>query len=217
MKFTAFERTQTGTGHSRRLRNAAKVPGIVYGAGDPAMIELDHNALFFALKKEAFHSSLLDMELGGRTEQVLLRDYQMHPFKPIVLHIDFQRVDSTTRITKKVPLHFTGEENSPAVKTDACVVNHIVNELNIQCLAAQLPEFLEVDLSQLTKGQSLHVSDIQLPPGTKVVTHGKPNPVIASASVQAAEEEAAPAAPVVVAPPAAEKAKPKKTEKQNRK
>ncbi|HEY5323458.1 MAG TPA: 50S ribosomal protein L25/general stress protein Ctc [Caldimonas sp.] len=216
MKFTAYERTVQGTGASRRLRNAQKVPGIVYGAGAPAMIELDHNALFFALKKEAFHSSLLDMELAGKTEQVLLRDYQMHPFRPIVLHVDFQRVDATTKITKKVPLHYVNEENSPAVKTDACVVNHVVNELNIQCLASQLPEFITVDLGEMTKGQSLHVSDIKLPVGTKVVTHGKPNPVIASANVQAAEEEEAPVvAPVVAAP--AEKAKPKKTEKQNKK
>ncbi len=218
MKFVAYERTLQGTGASRRLRNAQKVPGIVYGAGTPAMIELDHNALFFALKKEAFHSSLLDMELAGKTEQVLLRDYQMHPFKPIVLHIDFQRVDATTKITKRVPLHYVNEESSPAVKTDACVVNHVVNELNIQCLASQLPEFITVDLGGLTKGQSLHVSDIQLGAGVKVVTHGKPNPVIASANVQEAEEEevAPVAAPVVAAPPA-EKVKPKKSEKQNKK
>ena len=216
MKFVAYERTLQGTGASRRLRNAQKVPGIVYGAGTPSMIELDHNALFFALKKEAFHSSLLDMELAGKTEQVLLRDYQMHPFRPIVLHVDFQRVDATTKVTKKVPLHYVNEENSPAVKTDGCVVNHVVNELNIQCLASQLPEFITVDLGELTKGQSLHVSDIKLPAGTKVVTHGKPNPVIVSANVQAAEEEEAPVvAPVVAAP--AEKAKPKKTEKQNKK
>jgi len=216
MKFVAYERTLQGTGASRRLRNAHKVPGIVYGAGKASMIELDHNALFFALKKEAFHSSLLEMELAGKTEQVLLRDYQMHPFRPIVLHIDFQRVDATTKITKKVPLHYVNEENSPAVKTDACVVNHVVNELNIQCLASQLPEFITVDLGEMTKGQSLHVSDIKLPVGTKVVTHGKPNPVIASANVQAAEEEEVPVvAPVVAAP--AEKAKPKKTEKQNKK
>ena len=216
MKFTAYERTVQGTGASRRLRNAQKVPGIVYGAGTPAMIELDHNALFFALKKEAFHSSLLEMELAGKTEQVLLRDYQMHPFRPIVLHVDFQRVDATTKVTKKVPLHYVNEESSPAVKTDACVVNHVVNELNIQCLASQLPEFITVDLGEMTKGQSLHVSDIKLPVGTKVVTHGKPNPVIASANVQAAEEEEVPVvAPVVAAP--AEKAKPKKTEKQNNK
>ena len=215
MKFTAYERTLQGTGASRRLRIAQKVPGIVYGAGTPSMIELDHNALFFALKKEAFHSSLLDMELGGKTEQVLLRDYQMHPFRPIVLHIDFQRVDATTKITKKVPLHFINEESSPAVKTDACVVNHVINELSIQCLASQLPEFITVDLANLTKGQSLHVSDIQLGADVKVVTHGKPNPVIVSANVQAAEEEVVAAAPVVAAP--AEKVKAKKTEKQNKK
>ena len=216
MKFTAFERTLQGTGASRRLRNAQKVPGIVYGAGTPSLIELDHNALFFALKKEAFHSSLLDMELAGKSEQVLLRDYQMHPYRPIVLHIDFQRVDATTKITKKVPLHYVNEENSPAVKTDGCVVNHVVNELNITCLASQLPEFITVDLGELAKGQSLHVNDVKLGAGVKVVTHGKPNPVIVSANVQAAEVEEVAAAPVVTAAPA-DKAKPKKTEKQNKK
>ncbi|HMC17070.1 MAG TPA: 50S ribosomal protein L25/general stress protein Ctc [Albitalea sp.] len=216
MKFVAYERTLQGTGASRRLRNTQKVPGIVYGAGTPAMIELDHNALFFALKKEGFHSSVLEMELTGKTEQVILRDYQMHAFKPIVLHIDFQRVDATTKITKKVPLHFVNEENSPAVKTDHCLVNHIVTELLVQCLASQLPEFIEVDLSELVKGQSLNVDDIKLPAGTKVVTHGKKNPVIVSTSVQAAEEEVAVAAPVVAATPA-EKTKAKKSEKQNKK
>ena len=216
MKFVAFERTLQGTGASRRLRNTQKVPGIVYGAGDPAMIELDHNALFFALKKETFHSTVLEMDLKGKTEQVILRDYQMHAFRPIVLHIDFQRVDATTKITKKVPLHFINEENSPAVKTDKALVNHIVTELTVQCLAAQLPEFIEVDLSNLTKGQSLHVDELKLPAGTKVVTHGKKNPVIVSVSAQAAEEEVV-AAPVVVPAAPAEKGKGKKDEKQNRK
>jgi large subunit ribosomal protein L25 len=210
MNFVAYERTLQGTGASRRLRNVGKVPGIVYGAGEPAMIELDHNALFFALKKEAFHSSILEMELAGNKQQVLLRDYQMHPFKPLVLHIDFQRVDATTKVTKKVPLHFINEENSPAVKTDKCLVNHVITELLIQCLASQLPEFLTIDLGDLAKGQSLHVNDIKLAEGIKVVTHGKPNPVIVSVSVQAADEEAvaadataAAAAPAVAAPAAA--------------
>ena len=213
MKFVAFERSLQGTGASRRLRIANKVPGIVYGAGEPAMIELDHNALFFALKKEAFHSSILDMELNGKTEQVLLRDHQVHPFRPIILHIDFQRVDATTKVTKKVPLHFINEENSPAVKADKCVVNHVVNELRISCLASQLPEFLTVDLSNLAKGQALHANDITLADGIKVMTQGKPNPVIVSVSMLAAEEEAA--AVVVVAAAPATKAK--KTEKQNKK
>ncbi len=215
MKFVAFERTLQGTGASRRLRNAQKVPGIVYGAGAPAMIEIDHNALFFALKKETFHSTILEMELAGKSQQVLLRDYQMHPFQPIVLHIDFQRVDATTKITKRVPLHFINEENSPAVKTDKCLVNHVVTELLIQCLASQLPEYLTVDLGSLAKGQSMHANDIKLAEGIKVITHGKPNPVIVSVSVQAAEEEVV-AAPVVAAPAAAA-AKPKKNEKQNKK
>jgi large subunit ribosomal protein L25 len=214
MKFVAFERTLQGTGASRRLRNAQKVPGIVYGAGEAAKIELDHNALFFALKKEAFHSTVLEMELAGKSEQVILRDYQMHAFKPIVMHVDFQRVDATTKITKKVPLHFVNEENSPAVKTDKLLVNHVVTELLVQCLAAQLPEFIEVDLGNLAKGASLHVDDVKLPEGAKVVTHGKKNPVIVSVSAQAAEEEVA--APVVAAA-APEKGKGKKDEKQNRK
>ena len=215
MKFVAYERTLQGTGASRRLRKTSKVPGIVYGADTPASkIELDHNALYFALKKEAFHSSLLEMDLAGKTEKVLLRDFQMHAWKQIVLHVDFQRVDETTRISKKVPLHFVNEENSPAVKTDACVVNHVVTELRISCLASQLPEFLTVDLGQLAKGQTLHVNDIKLADGIKVMTQGKPNPVIVSVSAQAAEEEVV--APVVVAAPA-EKTKAKKTEKQNKK
>ena len=214
MKFVAYERTLQGTGASRRLRNSGKVPGIVYGAGEPAMIELDHNALYFALKKEGFHSSLLEMELAGKTQQVLLRDYQFHPFKPLVLHVDFQRVDATTRVTKKVPLRFVNEENSPAVKVDKCLVNHVATELTLECLASQLPEFIQVDLGELARGQSLHVSDVTLPQGTKVVTHGKPNPVIVSVSAQAAEEEEV--APVVAAAPAPA-AKGKKTEKQNKK
>jgi large subunit ribosomal protein L25 len=218
MKFVAYERTLQGTGASRRLRNADKVPGIVYGAGKPTMIELDHNALYFALKKEAFHSSILEMELAGAVQKVLLRDFQMHPWKQNVLHVDFQRVDNTTRITKKVPLHFANEENSPAVKTDKCLVSHVVNEVEIACLAAELPEFLEVDLGELVKGQSLHASDIKLPKGVKIVTHGKKDPVIVAVTEPKAEEEEAAAAAPVIAPAAPDKkAKSKKDEKQNKK
>ena len=214
MKFVAFERTQQGTGASRRLRAAAKVPGIVYGAGTPAMIELDHNALFHALKKEAFHSSILDMELAGNVQKVLLRDYQMHPWKQIILHVDFQRVDETTRLHKKVPLHFANEENSVAVKTDKCLINHVLTELEVECLASQLPEFITIDLGDLVKGQSIHANELKLPEGIKVVKHGSLNPVIVSANPPREEEEAAPA-PVVAAAPAP--AKGKKSEKQNKK
>jgi large subunit ribosomal protein L25 len=215
MKFVAFERTQQGTGASRRLRSANKVPGIVYGAGTPAMIELDHNALFFALKKEAFHSSILEMEMSGNVQKVLLRDYQMHPWKQIILHIDFQRVDETTRLHKKVPLHFVNEEDSVAVKTDKCLVNHVMTEIEVECLASQLPEFITIDLGHLVKGQSIHAADLKLPEGIKVVKHGTLNPVIVSANPPRIEEEAAAPAVVVAAPAAPVKAK--KTEKQNKK
>ena len=214
MKFTAFERTQQGTGASRRLRAASKVPGIVYGAGTPAMIELDHNALYHALKKEAFHSSILEMELAGAVQKVLLRDYQMHPWKQVILHIDFQRIDETTRLHKKVPLHFVNEENSVAVKTDKCLVNHVQTDLEVECLASQLPEFITIDLGDLVKGQSIHVSELKLPAGIKVVRHGSLDPVIVSANPPREEEEVVADAPVVAAAPAA---KGKKSEKQNKK
>ena len=216
MQFTAYERTLQGTGASRRLRTASKVPGIVYGAGEPIMIELDHNALFFALKKEAFHSSILDMELAGKTQKVLLRDFQMHAWKELVQHVDFQRVDETTRLRKKVPLHFSGEENSPAVKTDHCVISHVATELEVECLASALPEFVAIDLSGLVKGTSLHASDMKLPEGIKVVKRGTLNPVIVAVTIPKAEvEEAAPT--VVVAADKGKAVKAKKTEKQNQK
>jgi large subunit ribosomal protein L25 len=152
MKFVAFERAKQGTGASRRLRITGKTPGIVYG-GDtqPQLIEIDHNALWHALKKEAFHSTVLEMDLGGNVSKVLLRDVQYHPFRQLVQHIDFQRVDAKTRMTLKVPLHFKGEEESDAVKLEQNLVNHVTTELEVNCLPAELPEFIEVDLSGLKK------------------------------------------------------------------
>ena len=204
MKFVAFERTKQGTGASRRLRITGRTPGIVYGgkAHQPVNIELDHNALWHALKKEAFHASILEMELAGQTSKVLLRDVQYHPFKQLVLHIDFQRVEADTMLHMNVPLHYSGQENSPAVKIDACLVNPVMTELEIACLPADLPEFIAVDLSGLKKGTSLHVNDITLPKGVKAVTHGKNNPVLVSV-VSVAEE----AAPEAAAAPAAAPAK----------
>jgi len=208
MKFVAFERKSEGTGASRRLRNVGKTPGIVYGGeGQPQLIELDHNALFHALKKEAFHSSILDMELGGNTAKVLLRDVQYHPFRQQVQHVDFQRVDANTRLHMKVPVHYTGAEESEAVKLEHCLVNPVVNDLDISCLPADLPEFIEIDLSGLKKGMSLHLADVKLPKGVKAVTHGKPNPVLVSVVVPAAEESAADAAGAEAAAPAAADAK----------
>jgi len=207
MKFTAFERAKQGTGASRRLRNTGRTPGIVYGgAAEPALIEIDHNALWHAIKKEAFHSSVLDMDVGGTEHKVLLRDVQMHPFKQLILHIDFQRVDANTKLHMKVPLHFSGDENSPAVKTDGCIANHVITEIEVLCLPTDLPEFIAVDLSGLKKGSSLHLNDIALPKGVSAVTHGKNNPVVVSVVVIAAPVEAAPAADAAPAGKAAGKA-----------
>lgn len=186
MKVVAFERSVQGTGASRRLRNAGKTPGIIYGgAAEPKMIELDHNALFHALKKEAFHSSILDLEVEGKGEKALLRAFQMHPFKPLVLHVDFQRVSATDKIHVKVPLHFINQENAPGVKLGHGIVNHILNELEVSCLPADLPEFIEVDLGNAELGQTLHLSDLKLPKGVSAITHGDENPTIASVSLPA--------------------------------
>ena len=209
MKFVAFERAKQGTGASRRLRIAGRTPGIVYGGGsEPQQIEVDHNALWHTLKKETFHSTVLDMEIDGKVSKVLLRDVQMHPFKQLILHIDFQRVDANTKLHMKVPLHYSGDENSPAVKTEGCIANHVVTEIEVMCLPADLPEFIAVDLSGLKKGASLHLADVVMPKGVTAVTHGKNNPVLVSVVViSAATAEETPAAdgaaPAAAAPTAA--------------
>ena len=151
MKFTAVTRKAQGTGASRRLRRAEKLPGIVYGGKVAATpIELDHNEIFHALRKEKFHASILEMVLDGKSERVLLRSFQMHPYKPQVLHIDFQRISADEQIRMNVPLHFVGEEKSPAITIDKTNVNHALTELLVSCLPDQLPEFITVDLSGLT-------------------------------------------------------------------
>ncbi len=213
MKVVAFERSVQGTGASRRLRNSGKTPGIIYGSKNPAVaIELDHNALFHALRKEAFHSSILDLEIDGKAQKVLLRDYQMHPFKPLVLHIDFQRVSATEKVHMRVPLHFINAESSTAVKLQGAVVSHITTELEVSCLPADLPEFIEVDLGGIeVGGHGIHAKDLTLPKGVTLVLHvEQENPVLANAripAVKSADTEAAPAAPA--ATPAAEPAKDK--------
>ena len=210
MKVVAFERSVQGTGASRRLRNSGKTPGILYGGKteNPRAIELDHNALFHALRKEAFHSSILDIEIGGKTQKALLRDYQMHPFKPLVLHIDFQRVSATEKIHMRIPLHFTNAEQSDAVKFGGAVVSHIANDLEITCLPADLPEFLEVNLGSIVVGQSIHAKEVPLPKGVSLVLHvEQENPVIANARIPTVKAEPDPAeaatAPAAAATPTA--------------
>ena len=198
MQFVAFERAKQGTGASRRLRNSGRTPCIVYGgSAEPVTAEVDHNTLWHALKKEAFHSSVLDMELAGQTSQVVLRNVQYHPFKQLVLHVDFQRVDDKTRLHLKVPLHYTGADESPAVKVDNCTITTIANELDVTCMPANLPEFISVDLSELKKGSSVHLKDIKLPRGVSAVTRGSQNnPTLVSVVAPVVIVEAAAAAPV---------------------
>jgi large subunit ribosomal protein L25 len=212
MKVVATTRNAQGTSASRRLRHANKVPGVLYG-GDtpPKAIEVDHNPLFHSLRKEKFHASILDMELDGKSEQVLLRDFQMHPYRPIVLHVDFQRVAADKPIHMRVPLHFVGQENSPAVKISSAIIGHVLQEVDIACLPRDLPEFVEVDLSGLTAQDTIKVRDLKLPAGVKAVLKGKENPVVVSVTIPGAhvEEEAAPAAaPAAEVPATAQKAPP---------
>ena len=195
MKVIAFKRELQGTGASRRLRKTGQTPGIVYGGTSaPVSITLDHNALYHALKKEVFHASILDLEIDGIVEKVLLRDFQVHAYKQLVLHADFQRVAADQKIHVKVPLHFVNAELSPAVKLNGAVISHVLVELEISCLPAQLPEFITADLSSLEAGQSLHVNDIALPEGVTVIIHGENQTVaiaVVPAGATAAETEAA--------------------------
>ena len=204
MKVVAKTRKEQGTGASRRLRNAGMVPGIIYGGkGEPTPIVIEHNPLYHALRVEAFHSSILDMELDGATEKVLLRDVQWHAYKPKVMHIDFQRVAADEKIHMKVPLHFTNQDVSPAVKLGGAIISHVMTEVDVTCLPAQLPSFIEVDLANIEAGKSIHLSDIAFPEGVTPMVHGKENPVVAIAVARGgAEEEAAPAAAAAPAPAA---------------
>ncbi len=206
IEISATTRKAQGTGASRRLRKANRVPGVVYGAGEAAMIDLDHNTLYYALRNEAFHASILSMDLDGKKEPVLLRYFQMHPFRQQVLHIDFQRVDPKKKIHMKVPLHFTNADVAPGVKVGGGIISHVLNELDVVCLPAALPAHIEVDLSGLDLGHSIHVSDIKLPKGVEVATHHHAGDAVATVQVPRGHVEAAAAAEAAAAP-AAEPAK----------
>ncbi len=208
----ATSRSVQGTGASRRLRRADKVPGIVYGGGkDASVIELDHNEIFHKLRLEAFHASILDLELDGKSEKVLLRDVQMHAWKQNVLHIDFQRVDAGKPIHMKVPLHFVNADIAPGVKLSGGIVSHILNEINISCLPKDLPEFIEVDLRDLAAGSSIHLSDLKFPAGVEsVALHRKEDRSVATIIIPravASEEAAATAVAAADVPAVNQKAK----------
>lgn len=169
IEIDANKRELQGKGASRRLRSAGKVPGVVYGGeGAAQSIELDHNNLYHKLKLEAFHASVLSLNIEGDKEQVLLRDVQMHPYKQQVLHVDFQRVDKNKKLHVKVPLHFINAEVSPGVKLSGGMISHVLTEVDVSCLPKDLPEYITVDLSEMTAGSTLHLSDLKLPENVEI-------------------------------------------------
>ncbi len=197
IEISASARDLQGTSASRRLRHTGRIPGIVYGSGkDAVSIDLDHKQIYFLLKNEAFHASILSLDIGGKQEQVLLRDYQMHSVKQQVLHIDFQRVSQTEKIHMKVPLHFANAELSPGVKLSHGIASHIMTEAEVSCLPKDLPEFIEVDLGSLLAGHSVHLSEITLPKGVEFVDliHGDDRAVATIVVPRGAKEAAGEAA-----------------------
>ena len=181
MKFNATPRSVQGSSASRRLRRAGRVPAIVYGGkAQPLNVELDHNEIYHALRKEEFHASILTMEVeGGKSETVLLRAAQWHPYKQQVLHVDFQRVDSKQTLTTKVPLHFLNADISPAVKLGGAMISHVQNDLEITCLPADLPQNIEIDLSAIESGGMVHAADVALPKGVELaLSVAETNPVL---------------------------------------
>jgi len=173
-KIPAVSRSDKGKGASRRLRREGLVPGIIYGGGkDPEMIATPHNKLLQQLDNEAFYSSILNLELDGKTQRVVLKDLQRHPAKPFILHFDLLRVADTDRIKMTVPLHFVGEDSAPGVKAGG-KVHHAISDLEVICEARNLPEYIEIDISTMELGDMLHLTDIKLPEGVEIValTHG---------------------------------------------
>lgn len=200
MQIAATSRNLQGTGASRRLRISGNTPGILFGAGQDAQkIEIDHNSLFHALKKEAFHTSILDMDIDGQVSKVVLRDVQYHPFKPAILHVDFQRVDENTKVESKVALRYEGAEQSPAVTVENGTVTPLITEVSVLATPAKTPEFITVDLSKLTSKIIPGLQTVKAPAGVKIIARGSnKNPVLVAVKLP----EAAVAAPVATAAPA---------------
>jgi|SRR5690606_16476386 large subunit ribosomal protein L25 len=180
----AKKRDSLGTGASRRLRRSGHVPGIVYGGGkDAVSLVFDHKDLFLQFRNEAFHASILKLDVEGKKESVLLRDYQLHPVRNTLVHIDFQRVSATEKVHMKVPLHFINEDIAPGIKIGGGLVTRIMTEVDVSCMAKDLPESIVVDMAELDVGQTIHLSQLKLPEGVEFVqlVHGDDSPVVSIA------------------------------------
>ncbi|WP_126453107.1 50S ribosomal protein L25/general stress protein Ctc [Sulfuriflexus mobilis] len=195
-ELNAEVRTDVGKGASRRLRHANKVPAVIYGGGkDPVSLTMEHDKLFHALENEAFYSHILTIKVDGKGEKAIMRDLQRHPSKPRVMHADFQRVSATEKIHMNVPLHFENEEEAVGVKEQGGQVSHNATDVEISCLAKDLPEYISVDVAALEVGHALHLSDLVLPEGVELVQlalgegHDQPVVSIHMPRVVAIEEE----------------------------
>ena len=217
----AQSRKDEGKGASRRLRRTGFVPAVVYGGGTdqaPQSIQIEHNTILLAAKHEWFFSSLLDLNVDGKVQKVLVRDWQKHPFKQLMMHMDFLRVNENEAIRVSVPLHFLNQEKSPAGKTSGVVISHNLTEVEISCLPKDLPEFIELDLGELNQGDIIHLSELKLPANVEIVAlhlgESHDIPVVTANTVQeevdVASEEAEAAAAAV---PAAAAAPAKKDDK----
>ena len=184
IEINAVLRGAKGTGASRRLRHEGKVPGVLYGGKDDAKsIELNAKDLFMQFKHEAFHASILTLNLDGKKESVLLRDYQMHPVRNNIQHIDLQRIDENKKLSVKIPFHFLNEDVAPGVKLEGGVVSHIMVDVDISCLPKDLPTYIEVDMIALSIGDSIRLSDIKVPEGVELTTLSEDNdPTVTSIS-----------------------------------
>lgn len=194
-ELAAQVRTDQGKGASRRLRRAGQVPAIVYGSGEsPQNLQFEHNTLMLAARNEWFTSAILDLMVDGNRQKVLLRDVQKHPFKPQLLHLDFLRINENQAIRVRVPLHFANQDKSPAGKTSGVVVSHAMTDIEVSCLPKDLPEYLEIDLIDLTLGDIVHMSDIKLPEGVEIpeLKFGKEHdhPVVTAQEIREEVEEA---------------------------
>ncbi|MEN1994574.1 MULTISPECIES: 50S ribosomal protein L25/general stress protein Ctc [Stenotrophomonas] len=191
------QRELQGKGASRRLRGAGQIPAIIYGGDvEPSVIQLNHNEIWLAQQNEWFYSSILDLNLDGKVTKVLLRDMQRHPFKQLILHLDFLRVNENEALTANVPLHFINEDSSPAGKAADVVVTHELKEVSITCLPKDLPESIDVDLADLKAGDVIYLSDIKLPKGVEIpaLAQGKDHDD-AIVTAKLGKEEAADEAP----------------------
>ena len=184
IEINAKERKSKGTGASRRLRHEGSTPGILYGGvKDAISLEIDTKELFMQFRHEAFHASILTLNLEGKKESVILRDFQMHPVRNNIQHIDFQRINENEKISVKVPFHFINEETAPGVKIEGGLVSHIMTEIDISCLPKDLPQYIEVDLGELAMGESIHLSEVTVPDGVELTSLTDENdPAITSIS-----------------------------------